>query len=59
MCALKNQDQGIIELSQTDYLPILIDSFLIDRKAQGFSGETVGSIKRNSNTFRSFVMTRQ
>jgi len=29
MCALRNQDQGVIELSQFDYLPILIDSFLM------------------------------
>jgi len=41
MSAQKHQDQGIITLSQTDYLPILIDSFLTDRKAQGFAGETV------------------
>ena len=25
MCAQKTQDQGIIELLQTDYLPILIE----------------------------------
>ena len=41
MSNLKLEDQGIIELSQMDYLPILIESFLIDRKAQGLSSETI------------------
>jgi hypothetical protein len=41
MCALKTEDQGIIDVSQMDYLPIVIDSFLVDRKAQGLSVETV------------------
>jgi site-specific recombinase XerD len=41
MSTLKTQDQGIIELLQTDYLPILIESFLIDRKSQGLSSETI------------------
>ena len=41
MSTLKSQDQGIIKLSQMDYLPIVIESFLIDRKAQGLSGETI------------------
>ena len=27
----KSQDQGTIALSQKDYLPILLDSFLVDR----------------------------
>ena len=30
MFILKAQDQGIIKLSQQDYLPIFIESFLID-----------------------------
>jgi hypothetical protein len=41
MFVLKAQDQGIIKLSQQDYLPILIESFLIDRKSQGLSPETI------------------
>lgn len=41
MSILKTQDQGIIELSQQDYLPILVESFLIDRKSQGLSPETI------------------
>jgi integrase/recombinase XerD len=35
------KDQGIIPLLQEQYLPILIESFLIDRKAQGLSQETI------------------
>ena len=41
MSTLKTQDQGIIVLSQQDYLPILVESFLIDRKSQGLSPETI------------------
>ena len=41
MYALKSQDQGFITLSRQDYLPIMDDSFLIDRKSQGFSPETI------------------
>ena len=37
MFVLKSQDQGLITLSQQDYLPILVDSFLIDRRSQGLS----------------------
>ena len=35
MYATKQKEQGINTLSQADYLPILIDSFLIDRKDGG------------------------
>jgi site-specific recombinase XerD len=41
MSALKTQDQGIIILSQQDYLPILVESFLIDRRSQGLSPATI------------------
>jgi len=41
MFVLKSQDQGLITLSQQDYLPILADSFLIDRRSQGLSPETI------------------
>ena len=41
MFVLKSQDQGLITLSQQDYLPILVDSFLIDRRSQGLSPETI------------------
>jgi site-specific recombinase XerD len=34
-------DQGIMKLLQEQYLPILIESFLIDRKAQRLSSETI------------------
>ena len=41
MCALNTQDQGLITFSQQDYLPILVESFLIDRKSQGLSLDTI------------------
>ena len=41
MSTLKTQDQGLIILSQQDYLPILVESFLIDRKSQGLSPDTI------------------
>ena len=54
MSTPKTQDQGIIALSQTDYLPILISSFLTDRKAQGFSGETVRFYQKKLKYFLQF-----
>ncbi len=54
MCALKTQDQGLIELLQTDYLPILVESFLIDRKAQGLSGETIHIYQKKLKYFVKF-----
>ncbi len=41
MCALNTQDQGLFTFSQQDYLPILVESFLIDRKSQGLSPDTI------------------
>ena len=41
MCALKTKDQGTIVLAQDDYLPILVDSILVDFKSQGLSPETL------------------
>lgn len=41
MYALKTQDQGLITLSQQDDLPILVESFLIDRRSQGLSPDTI------------------
>lgn len=41
MIALKTQDQGIITLSQQENLPIVVESFLIDRKAQGLASGTI------------------
>ena len=54
MCALKNQDQGTIKFYQMDYLPILIDSFLTDRKAQGFADETVRFYQKKLKYFSEF-----
>lgn len=47
MLTQKRHDQGINVLSQTDYLPILIASFLTDQKSQGFADETVKFYKMN------------
>lgn len=41
MYSLKSQDQGLITLSQQDYLPMMVESFLIDRRSQGLSPETI------------------
>ena len=41
MFVLKSQDQGLITLSQQDYLPIMVESFLIDRRSQGLSPNTI------------------
>jgi site-specific recombinase XerD len=54
MCAQKIEDQGTITLSQVDYLPILIESFLVDRKSQGLSGETVQFYRKKLNYFAKF-----
>lgn len=37
----KMQDQRLITFLQQDYLPMLVESFLIDRKSQGLSPETI------------------
>ncbi len=54
MLTQKRQDQGINVLSQMDYLTILIDSFLIDRKSQGFADETVKFYKKKIKYFSEF-----
>ncbi len=50
----KTQDQGTITLSQQDYLPILVKSFLVDRRSQALSPETVGFYRKKLNYFLSF-----
>ena len=54
MCAQKHEDQGTITLSQMDYLPIVIESFLIDRRSQGLSDETIKFYKKKLNYFVKF-----
>ena len=54
MNALKHQEQGINTLSQTDYLPILIDSFLTDRRSQGFAAQTVEFYRKKLKYFSEF-----
>ncbi len=54
MSALKIEDQGTIMLSQMDYLPIVIDSFLVDRRSQGLSVETILFYEKKLNYFAKF-----
>jgi site-specific recombinase XerD len=54
MNALKQQEQGINTLSQADYLPILISSFLIDRKSQAFAASTVEFYRKKLKYFTEF-----
>ena len=54
MHAIKHQDQGTITLSQMDYLPILIESLLVDRKSQGLAGGTVQFYKKRLKYFAKF-----
>jgi hypothetical protein len=54
MCCQKHEDQGTITLLQKDYLLIVLGSFLVDRKAQGLSGETVQFYKKKLNYFAKF-----
>ena len=51
MSVLKTQDQRTIVLSQEDYIPILIDSFLIDRRSQSLSNETISFYKKKLKYF--------
>ena len=51
MSFFKTQDQGTIVLDQQDYLPILIESFLIDRRSQGLSSETIDFYKKKLQYF--------
>jgi len=54
MCAQTTKDQGIIDLLHTDYLAILVVSFLIDRKSQGLSMETVRFYQKKLKDFVKF-----
>lgn len=54
MSALNVQDQGIIELAQQDYLPLLIESFLIDRKSQGLALGSVHFYQKKLKYFLKF-----
>jgi len=54
MFVLKDQDQGIIKLSQQEYLPILIESFLIDRRSQGLSPETIDFYTKKLKYFQTY-----
>jgi hypothetical protein len=51
MSAITTQDQGIIDISHMDYVPRVIDSFHVDRKAQGLSGETIQFYQKKLHYF--------
>jgi len=51
MIALKPHDQGTIDLLNQDYLPVVAESFLIDRKSKGLSPETIDFYKRKLKYF--------
>jgi site-specific recombinase XerD len=54
MCALNLQDQGTIVLSQQDYLPFLIESFLVDRRSQGLSPDTISFYRKKLRYFEAY-----
>ena len=54
MYTLKSQDQGLITLSQQDYLPILVESFLIDRRSQGLSPDTIEFYTKKLQYFQKY-----
>ena len=50
----KRQDQGTIVLSQREYIPLMVESFPIDRKAQGFFPETISNYQKKLRDFLYF-----
>ena len=54
MYALKSQGQGLITLSQQDYLPIPVESFLIDRRPQGLPPETIELYTKKLQYFQKY-----
>jgi site-specific recombinase XerD len=54
MIVLNSQDQGTIILSQQDYIPLAVESFLIDREAQSVSPETLSFYRKKLKYFLSF-----
>ncbi len=54
MIASNHEDQGTILLSQQDYIPLMVESFLIDRKAQSVSPDTLSFYQKKLKHFLSF-----
>ena len=54
MIALNSQDQGTIILAQQDHIPLIVQSFLIDRKAQSVSPDTISFYQKKLKSFLSF-----
>ncbi len=46
MISLNSQDQGTIILAQQDYIPLAVESFLIDRQAQSISSATLSFYRK-------------
>lgn len=58
MFVSRTQDQGTITLSQQYYLPILVESFLVDRRSQGLSAETIVFYRKKLHYFLTFCETQ-
>ncbi len=54
MIALNHEDQGTILLSQQNYIPLIVESFLIDRKAQSVSPDALSFYQKKLEHFLSF-----
>lgn len=52
MIALNPQDQGTIVVSQEDYIPLAVESFLVDRKAQNVSPDTLSFYRKKLKYFQ-------
>jgi hypothetical protein len=59
MYSLKSQNQGLITLCQQDYLPILVESFLIDCRSQGLSPETIELYTKKLQYFLKYARDRR
>jgi hypothetical protein len=58
MSVLIRQDQGAIVLAQQDYIPLLVESFLIDRRAQTVAAATISFCQKKSRCFLGSVRPR-
>ncbi len=54
MFPAKTKSQGTIQVANDDYLPILVKSFLIDRRTQGLSGGTIEFCRKKLKYFTDF-----
>lgn len=54
MSVLETQDQGAIVLAQQDYIPLIVEFFLVDRRAQAVSAETLSFYQKKLKYFWTF-----